>query len=546
MQLDLASNPLTPCDRTMSIKPKGVDEDLANVVTLEEGDVLDPKQDADAAVLAANGHEAVMRRSFSWLAALGLGFSITNSWVGYLSCFGQNLNYVGPAAVIFGLLAAFFCQGFVSLGLAELASAFPSSGGQYHFVYVLSTEKTKRFAAYIVGWTSVLAWWTVTCSGLSLAAITISGIANFWHPQWTATSWQTYLIYVAVCCSTILPLFITPRKIPFLLQCTLFLSIIGCVMFLITTCVMHEETQPASYLTQPGLGVSGWSTSAAWLLAISNGMYAYGGTDGAIHISEEIINPGRRVPQVMIATMMLGLGTTLPLFIPLMLFITDLDAVRSSPLPSIELVYQSTGSRAVTTFLMVWLWLVYMGSLPAQWVTAGRIAWAFARDHGTPFPAYFTHVSPRLHFPVRSTLAALTFALLYGLLYLASTTAFNSIITSAVLFLNLSYAIPQGILLVRGRKRMLPTRYLSLGWFGAWCNVFAVVWTAILTVIICFPPSLPVSVEAMNYTSVVLVGMVLIVLGLWVGVGRKKFQGPRISWEMLEEANRLARGKRSD
>lgn len=55
-----------------------------DVVTIEEGNVFDPKQDADAAVLAANGHETAMRRSFSWLAALGLGFSITNSWVRYL------------------------------------------------------------------------------------------------------------------------------------------------------------------------------------------------------------------------------------------------------------------------------------------------------------------------------------------------------------------------------------------------------------------------------------------------------------------------------
>lgn len=93
---------------------------------------------------------------------------------------------------------------------------------------------------------------------------------------------------------------------------------------------------------------------------------------------------------------------------------------------------------------------------------------------------------------------------------------------------------------------MLPTRYLSLGWFGTFCNAFAVVWTAVLTVIICFPPSLPVTVAAMNYTSVVLVGMILIVLRLWFAVGRKKFTGPKISWEMLEEANRLARSKRRD
>lgn len=51
--------------------------------------------------------------------------------------------------------------------------------------------------------------------------------------------------------------------------------------------------------------------------------------------------PGRRVPQVIIMTMFIGLFTALPLFIALMHFMTDLDAVRSAPLPSLELVYQA-------------------------------------------------------------------------------------------------------------------------------------------------------------------------------------------------------------
>lgn len=40
--------------------------------------------DVDNEILRRNGHEAVLERQFSWLSALGLGFSITNSWVGYL------------------------------------------------------------------------------------------------------------------------------------------------------------------------------------------------------------------------------------------------------------------------------------------------------------------------------------------------------------------------------------------------------------------------------------------------------------------------------
>jgi choline transport protein len=100
------------------------------------------KMDEDEAVLRANGHAAAMPRQFNWLSALGLGFSITNSWIGYFvsdlsipyscpfthnsqSCFGQNLIYGGAQATIFSLIVAFFCQGIVTLGVGELASAYP-------------------------------------------------------------------------------------------------------------------------------------------------------------------------------------------------------------------------------------------------------------------------------------------------------------------------------------------------------------------------------------------------------------------------------------
>ncbi|KAL8702394.1 MAG: hypothetical protein Q9201_004439 [Fulgogasparrea decipioides] len=84
--------------------------------------------DLDNANLRAQGHEAALQRSFSPLAALGLGFSITNSWNGYLSNFGQNLIYGGPQVVVFGLLVATAVQWTITLGLSEVASAFPSAG----------------------------------------------------------------------------------------------------------------------------------------------------------------------------------------------------------------------------------------------------------------------------------------------------------------------------------------------------------------------------------------------------------------------------------
>jgi hypothetical protein len=41
-------------------------------------------QEVDDAILHAQGHKAALTRHFNWISALGLAFSVTNSWVGYL------------------------------------------------------------------------------------------------------------------------------------------------------------------------------------------------------------------------------------------------------------------------------------------------------------------------------------------------------------------------------------------------------------------------------------------------------------------------------
>ncbi|KAJ0422828.1 choline transporter [Aspergillus carlsbadensis] len=498
----------------------------------------DLEEHDDDAILRANGHEAVMPRQFNWISALGLGFSITNSWIGYLSCFGQNLRYGGSQTCIFSLLVAFFAQCVVAIGLGELASAYPSSGGQYHFCYILSPAHSKKYSAYVVGWISMLAWWTVTCSGISLAAVVLNGIVAFVYPDYAANQWQTYCLYVAVATVTILPVLFS-SKMYATAQASLYLSLSGYLIFFIVALVMHKSRMPASFLTQSGLGNSGWNDGTAWLLSISNSMYAFGGIDGVIHISEEMPRPGKRIPQVIILTLAIGLCTALSLFIVLMLFQRDLDAVRSATLPSLELIYQVTGSRSVTLGLFILLFVIYTICLPCQWVTAGRLAWAFARDHGVPFAPFFSSIHPTLQFPLNATAAAYVFTCIYGLLYLASTTAFNSIITSAVLFLNISYTVPQGILLVRGRD-ILPRRYFDLTRFGlgVFANVFSTLWVVVLGVLICMPPNLPVSLTSMNYTPVILVGVFVIINVIWFFAGRRSFEGPRIDWEVINQAAR--------
>jgi choline transport protein len=75
-------------------------------------------------------------------------------------------------------------------------------------------------------------------------------------------------------------LFIAPSKITITVQISLYGSIVGFVICFITNLAMSGPKQPASWVTEAGLGTSGWGDGTAWLLGITNAMYAYGGTDG--------------------------------------------------------------------------------------------------------------------------------------------------------------------------------------------------------------------------------------------------------------------------
>jgi choline transport protein len=78
--------------------------------------------------------------------------------------------------------------------------------------------------------------------------------------------------------------------------------------------------------------------------------------------------------------MLIGMVTAFPIVVVLMYTMTDMEAVIASPLPSAELLFQATGSKPVTTFLMCWIILVYATSICSAWVASGRVTWAFARD----------------------------------------------------------------------------------------------------------------------------------------------------------------------
>ena len=204
--------------------------------------------------------------------------------------------------------------------------------------------------------------------------------------------------------------------------------------------------------------------------------------------------------------------------------------------PFMQLFLNVTGSSAGATILALCISLVALAANAAGLTSTSRTAWAFARDNGLPGSQFFSVVNPTLKVPIRMVLMVSFLQMLLGLIYLGSSTAFNAVLSMAILGMYASYFSPIFFMLKYGRRRAVPVlpgtgaSILSLGprW-GSVVNVMAMMWLVLAMVFSTFPTIEPVTADNMNYCVVVtMVWMVIGATYYYPFAGRKRFAGPAI------------------
>lgn len=81
--------------------------------------------------LQAQGHEAVMPRQFTLWSLIAFAIAVSSSWLAVSSLLTTHLMFAGPVGAVWGPIVSGLASLIVAIGLAELSSAYPSSGGQY-------------------------------------------------------------------------------------------------------------------------------------------------------------------------------------------------------------------------------------------------------------------------------------------------------------------------------------------------------------------------------------------------------------------------------
>ncbi|KAK4684943.1 choline transport protein, partial [Tremellales sp. Uapishka_1] len=152
-------------------------------------------------------------------------------------------------------------------------------------------------------------------------------------------------------------------------------------------------------------------------------------------------------------------------------------------------------------------------------------AWSFACDGALPFKSHLQHISPRLNVPVLAIVVSAVPVGIVGVLYLASTTAYNSIVGSAIILSYLSFVVPI-VCLMLGKRNLSRERWFKLGRFGWLVNSVVVIWCGFAGVMWLFPLTSAPTGGTMNYAVVVLGIMAVLALADWLFYARHRFAGP--------------------
>jgi choline transport protein len=177
------------------------------------------------------------------------------------------------------------------------------------------------------------------------------------------------------------------------------------------------------------------------------------------HISEEIPDAKRKGPQILNATVIVGGITGMFCLLSLLFCLSDIEAgletayglvgrefdlraqmltgLRCGRLPFAQICMDATGSKAATTvFLIIPTLLLCYGSRGCQ-LTASRIMLSLGRDSGLPWSRSFTKI--RSGEPYIGLIVSSVVPLLAGLVQIGATSAFNSLLGTAVILLQASY-----------------------------------------------------------------------------------------------------------
>jgi len=400
----------------------------------------------------------------------------------------------------------------VGMSMAELASAAPTSGGLYFWTHSLSSPRWRNVLCWVVGYANTIGSIASVASIDWGCAVQIAAAINIGNQNFLATQEQTFGIYVAllfshaVVCSLGTIFLARLQNLYIVLNfCLCFAVIIG-----LPAATPKEEMNTASFALGNFSNVDGWPNGYAFILSLIAPLWTICSFDSSVHISEEAANAATAVPWAIVGAIAIAgvLGWAINISIVFTMG-TDLTSLISSTQPMAQIFLNRFGQKGA---LVLWSFVIIgqymMGS--SMVLAASRQSFAFARDGALPLSNILYRMNGFTGTPVNTVWWVAAIAVLLGLLSLAGAQAIGAVFALSVTGLYVAYAIPIAARFIF--KNDFKPGPFNLGIFSLPVGIISVTFMAFMVIIFFFPTTPQTSTPDMNYTVVVLGGVLLLSL----------------------------------
>ncbi|CDK25672.1 unnamed protein product [Kuraishia capsulata CBS 1993] len=484
----------------------------------------------DDDLLAEIGYKAELKRTFSTFQIFGIAYSI----MGLLPSIASTAG-IGLTAGASGLVWSWFVAGFfillIGIGMSELSSAIPTSGGLYYWTHYYAPEKYRIPVSFVIGLSNTMA----LCSGLCsinygfaqevTAAVFINSDNTF-----EITQPRLYGIFAACTVSHILITSLSSKHISYLQSTSIVCNTGLIVLYFIALPVgtaKNSSFNGGKFIFGNLGNFESWTTGWQFMLSMMTCVWTIGSFDSCVHMSEEAKNASRGVPAGIIGSIFVCwvVGWFICICTAACMS-SDVGAVLDTEtgFAMAQIVYDSLGKR----------WAVAMMSLMAfcQWLMGASIlaalsrqVWAFARDDGLPFCSFVKVVNKKLRVPIRAVWFGGILALIIGCLTFAGSTAASALFSLAVSGNYLAWGTPIFLRLTSGKSRFRPGPFY-LGKISEAVNWVVCLWIVFIIILCMFPTGTTVDETTMNYTVVISCGTWLLSILYFYVYKYKNYHGP--------------------
>ncbi len=436
----------------------------------------------DARELERLGYAQELLRGIGGFSNFAISFSIISILTGAVTLFDYGLTMGGPLEMTLGWPLATAGTLLVTLSMAELCSALPTSGGMYHW----SAELGGPTWAWFTAWLNIV--------GLITAIAGIDyGCAQFLVPMLGLEEKASTLlaVYALLLLTHALINHYGIRWVAYLNDFSVTVHIVG-VGVLMGALWIFAPKQPLHFLLRASSS-SSLRGPYFWLflLGLLQAQWTYTGFDASAHVAEETVDPRHRAPWAMVMSVLVSGFFGYLLVLTLTWVIPDVGSVLAAKdpnghsLPAVLAIVEATlGERAGKGVLMLAVAAMWFCGLSAV-TSISRTIYAFARDRGVPLAAVWSRISPRHRTPAPAIWLAVALAFI-AMIYSGSYSVVTSI---SVVGFYLSYIFPVFLGWRRKSRWAAQRGPWHLGTRGSLINALAVLWTLLICILMVMPPN---------------------------------------------------------